>query len=211
MNKPKYVIVVGVDYSTASERALDEAFALACTKHGVQLHIANVRPAFGEQTIVNGVPVPAPPWQYWATELREFVARQVAAFRASAGVAPFQHLYTHQRMNDPAHELAQLAADVEADLLVVGAHDWQGGSGLALGSVAEAVTRLAPCPVLVVRRKAVPPSVPAIQAPCAACVATRSASNGSSLWCDTHGESPSHRHSQSPRVEATSESGARNG
>jgi nucleotide-binding universal stress UspA family protein len=137
MNTPKYVIVVGIDYSTASERALDEALALACAKHGAQLHIANVRSA------LDG-------------ELREYVARQVAVFQATAGVAPFQHLFTHQRMNDPAHELAQLAADVDADLLVVGTHDWRGEPRPMLGSVAEAVTRLAPCPVLVVRRKAVP-------------------------------------------------------
>ena len=43
MTLPQYVIVVGVDYSAASERALDEALSLACTKRGVQLHIANVR------------------------------------------------------------------------------------------------------------------------------------------------------------------------
>ena len=156
MNKPKYVIVVGIDYSTASDRALDEALALACAKHGAQLHIANVRSALDAPTASNGAPAPLPPWEYWAGELREYVARQVAVFQATAGVAPFQHLFTHQRMNDPAHELAQLAADVDADLLVVGTHDWRGEPRPMLGSVAEAVTRLAPCPVLVVRRKAVP-------------------------------------------------------
>jgi nucleotide-binding universal stress UspA family protein len=143
LNKSKYVIVVGIDYSTSSERALDEALELARSKHGVQLHIANVRPTFAEQAESNGAPAPLPPWRYWATELRDYVARKVAAFQATAGVAPFQHVYTHQRMNDPALELAQLAADVEADLLVVGTHDWHGSSRLALGSTAEAVTRLA--------------------------------------------------------------------
>jgi nucleotide-binding universal stress UspA family protein len=195
MTRPKYVIVVGIDYSTSSERALDAALELASTKRGVQLHVANVRPPFVPQAEADGTPAALPPWRYWATELREYVTREVAAYQAAAGVAPFQHVYTHQRMNDPAHELAQLAADVEADLLVVGTHDWHTASHLTLGSVADAVTRLAPCPVLVVRRKAVPPPVPAIQPPCPACIAARHASNEANLWCERHGEHGDHRHS----------------
>lgn len=202
MNKPKYVIVVGIDYSTASERALDEAFELAVTKHGVQLHIVNVRSAFSAQTAFFGALVPLPPWQDWATELREYVARKVTAFQATAGVAPFHHLYTHQRMNDPAHELVQLAADVEADLLVVGTHDWRGVA--RLGSVAETVSRTAPCPVLVVRRKALPAPMPAIEPPCPACIASRDASNGESFWCEQHSEHHGRRHTyhQSDRMGA---------
>jgi nucleotide-binding universal stress UspA family protein len=188
MTIPKYVVVVGIDYSIASERALEEAFLLASTKHGVQLHVVNVRAAVGEQAASAGAPDPLPPWRYWASELREYVARKASAFQATAGVTPFQHLYTHQRMNDPAQELARLAADVEADLVVVGAHDWYGESDRTLGSLADAVTRLAPCPVLVVHRKPALPSVPAIQPPCAACLAARSASNGVSLWCKQHSE-----------------------
>ncbi len=109
-------------------------------------------------------------------------------------VTPFQHLYTHQRSNDPAHELAQLAADVEADLVVVGTHDWHGVTRLVLGSVAEAVTRLAPCPVLVVRRKAVPPPVPVIQPACEACLEARRASNGAIFWCEQHQAHHGRRH-----------------
>ncbi|MEO6598931.1 MAG: universal stress protein [Polyangiaceae bacterium] len=186
MNKPKYVVVVGIDYSGASERALDEAFTLASYKPGAQLHIANVRSP--SPVVLAGIPLPLPPWAEWQTELREYVARRVAAFQATAGVTPFKHLYTHQRMSDPAHGLAQLAADVEADLVVVGTHDWHGASRLLLGSVAEAVSRLAPCPVLIVRRKAVPPPVPAIQPPCPACVATRQATHDATLWCEQHSE-----------------------
>jgi len=159
MNKPKYVIVVGLDYSRASERALDEAFALGCSKHGVQMHVVNVRSA-PEETTAPNEPV-LPPWEYWAAELRDFVARKAAAFQATEGRAPFQHVYTHQRLNDPAHQITQLATDVEADLVVVGTHDWHGVSRPMPGSVAEAVTRLAPCPVLVVHRKVPPSSAPA--------------------------------------------------
>ena len=155
MNKRKYVIVVGVDYSAASERALNEAFALAHTKHGAQLHIVNVRATPDESIAASGEVAPLPPLEYWAAELREYVARRAAAFEATASVAPLPHLYTHQAMNDPAQEITRLAANVDADLVVVGTHEWH-GVPRALGSVAEAVTRLAPCPVLVVRRKGRP-------------------------------------------------------
>jgi len=151
MLQPKYVLVVGIDYTAASERALDEAFALGRSKYGVQLHVVNVRPAPSDPTATDEVSA-LPPWRYWAIELQEYVARKVAAFRATAGAAPFQHLYTDQRMGDPAHELTELAASLKADLLVLGTHDWQKTSGAAPDSVAEAVSRLARCPVLVVHR-----------------------------------------------------------
>src|SRR3954453_8483376 len=137
MTLPQYVIVVGVDYSAASERALDEALNLASSKHGVQLHIANVRSEPAVEAALAEEAAPPPPWRYWASELRQFVARKVAAFQATAGVAPFRHLYTHQRMGDPAHELAQLAVDVGADVMVVGTHDWHSTSRRSLGSVTE--------------------------------------------------------------------------
>jgi len=152
MAKPKYVIVVGIDYSAASERALEEAFTLGATKHGVQLHVVNVRSAPNDTSPAE--PNSLPPWRYWASELHEYVARKVAAFQATAGAPPFEHLHTHQRMNDPAQELAQLALNVGADLVVLGTHEWHSESPSRPGSVANIVTRLAPCPVLVVRRKA---------------------------------------------------------
>jgi len=155
MNKAKYSIVVGVDYSAASERALHEAFALACTKHGAQLHIVNVRAVPDEPNPSLGETAASPPLEHWTAELREYVARQAAAFQASASAPPFAHLHTYQCVNDPAEELARVAATIDADLVVVGTHEWH-GVPRALGSVAEAVTRLAPCPVLVVRRKGRP-------------------------------------------------------
>lgn len=150
MDSAKYVIVVGIDYTTASDRALHEAFALARGRYGAQLHVANVRSSVATQTSSAGAPSPLPPWAQWATELREYVAHIASAFEAEDGAAPFQQLYTHQRMNDPARELVALAAEVHADLLVVGAHDWHEASSTTLGSVAAAVSRLAACPVLVV-------------------------------------------------------------
>ena len=51
----------------------------------------------------------------------------------------------------PAAVIVQAAADRAVDLIVLGTHGRHGLEHLMLGSVAEAVVRTAPCPVLTVR------------------------------------------------------------
>jgi nucleotide-binding universal stress UspA family protein len=51
----------------------------------------------------------------------------------------------------PHEEIVALATDELADLLVIGTHGRGGMSRALLGSVADRVVRLAPCPVLTVR------------------------------------------------------------
>lgn len=54
----------------------------------------------------------------------------------------------------PSDEIVAAAKAWAADLIVIGSHGRGGLSHVLLGSVAEAVMRHAPCPVLVVRGKA---------------------------------------------------------
>ena len=55
------------------------------------------------------------------------------------------------RTGAPYEEIGALATDERADLVVMGTHG-RGGVGRALlGSVADRVVRMAPCPVLTVR------------------------------------------------------------
>jgi len=88
--------------------------------------------------------------------------------------------------------------------VVVGTHGRRGLTRMMLGSVAEATVRLAPCPVLVVRPKALPASVPAIQPPCPLCIEARRASGGKEYWCEQHSQHHGQRHTyhQSDRVGA---------
>jgi nucleotide-binding universal stress UspA family protein len=51
----------------------------------------------------------------------------------------------------PGDEIAAAAKSFGADLIVIGSHGRTGISRVLMGSVAEAVMRHAPCPVLVVR------------------------------------------------------------
>jgi nucleotide-binding universal stress UspA family protein len=54
-------------------------------------------------------------------------------------------------VGSPAKEILREAAEWEADVVVIGTHGRTGVKRLVLGSVAEAVVRRCPCPVLTVR------------------------------------------------------------
>ena len=193
MNQTKYVIVVGVDYSPASELALGEALSIASGKEHAHLHVVYVRPQPGS-------PSPHAETQVIAEDARQlelYVAQRVSEFETHHGKGPCERLFNHLRSGHAGHEIAQLAADVESDLVVVGTSDRSGIPRFLLGSVAEAVTRLAPCAVLVARPKAVPAPAPSIKPPCPRCVEVRRATNCAELWCQDHGE----RHHTSARPE----------
>jgi nucleotide-binding universal stress UspA family protein len=56
----------------------------------------------------------------------------------------------HLEVGDPAVSIVQAAHRVSADLVVMGTHGRTGARRMVLGSVAERVVRLSPCPVLVI-------------------------------------------------------------
>jgi nucleotide-binding universal stress UspA family protein len=57
-------------------------------------------------------------------------------------------------MGDPTEAIVRLAKTECADFIVMGTHGRTGLSRIFLGSVAEAVVRRAPCPVLIARHPA---------------------------------------------------------
>jgi len=57
------------------------------------------------------------------------------------------------QIGSPAGEIVNAARDWPADLVVIGSHGRGGLKRALMGSVAEAVMRQAPCPVLVARAK----------------------------------------------------------
>lgn len=195
------VVVVAVDYSETGNLALERALEIGLDKPETSVHVINVLPVYqagvapdaSSTTWAGSLPTISDA----ALELRAYVEQRLAAFRVShpdADLAFLERVRAHQRVEVPAEQIAQLAADLEADLVVVGTHGRRGMSRLLLGSVAETTMRLAPCPVLVVRPKSLPAPVPAIQPPCPACVAARQASGGKQFWCAQHSEHHGQRH-----------------
>ena len=55
------------------------------------------------------------------------------------------------RLGDPSTEIVDFAKDIAADLIVLPSHGRKGISRFLIGSVAERVVRLSPCPVLVIK------------------------------------------------------------
>lgn len=198
-NKP-YVIVVAVDYSESGKLAFDRALELASEKPNAEVHVVNVLPVYqtGAADPVNGAWAGSLPTIEAATEeLRSYVEKARDVFKAAhpgSNLGFLAKMVAHQRISVPSEEIAQLAADVEADLIVLGTHGRRGVPRLILGSVAEATLRLAPCPVLVVRPKAIPVPGPAIEPPCPRCLEARKESHGKELWCAQHRERHGQRH-----------------
>jgi nucleotide-binding universal stress UspA family protein len=91
----------------------------------------------------------------------------------------------HTRVGRADLEIAQLAQDIGADMLVVGAGGKSRLERLVLGSVAESLVRNAPCPVLAHRPKSVP-AWDQIQPPCPDCIAVQQATKRAHFWCDRH-------------------------
>ena len=81
----------------------------------------------------------------WAEETLETRAGQI---RQAEGIAVRWALQT----GVPFEEIVRAAEKEGADMIVMGTHGRSGLNRLLLGSVAERVIRLAPCPVLTVRQ-----------------------------------------------------------
>jgi nucleotide-binding universal stress UspA family protein len=194
MSNQEYIIVVGVDFSEASQLALERALEVAAGKRNVALHAVNVQLPLGEAGPTLGAAAYEASLRAARKELIECVARTVTAFQAANGATPFDRLVTQVRIDEPGHQLAQYASDVEADLVVVGTGDRHGIARLLMGSVAQIVARLAPCPVLIVRPKALPTPLPRIEPPCPRCIEARRESGGAEQWCAQHRERHGQRH-----------------
>lgn len=212
-NTKPYVILAGVDYSTASDLALERALELATEKRSAQVHVVNVLPVYQAGSAIDSEGTRGawagtlPSVDEAAEQLRAYTQQKVTAFREAhrdLDLAFLDSIVAHQRLDVPSEEIARLAAEIDADLIVVGTHGRRGLSRLLLGSVAEGIVRLGPCPVLVVRPKVPPAPTPAIEPACPRCVEVRRATNGAELWCEQHREHHGARHTyhQSDRTSA---------
>lgn len=195
MSQTPYRVVVGTDFSETADLALRQAFELASGRERAEVHVLNAVQYLGEFVQMDLPEAPA--YRLPIEEAHERLEANVGA-RLSAWQAETQRTIarcaTYVSVESPAVALAQLATDLEADLIVVGTHGRRGLQRFLLGSVAEAVVRLAPTPVFIVRPKGGGDEVPKIEPPCPQCVEARKASHGQELWCEQHRERHGRRH-----------------
>ena len=135
-------IIVPWDFSDMSREALKKAVEIAggATERIEVVHVTPY-PSTVEPSIV------------WGTYTEEEIsAKLIESFRKEVG-DEYQDLNFTARFGDPGAGIAKFAESKNAGLVVISSHGRRGIPWLLLGSVAERVVRLSPCPVLVLREK----------------------------------------------------------
>ena len=140
-------VLVPIDFSEYSDHALDYAITFASKLQArlTLLHVIESLPVSGVDAVT------LPPDYLLELEvganrhMRSYLARVTTA-RLTGDVAVVH--------GTPFRVITEVAKERQADLIIMGTHGRTGLRHLWLGSVAERVVRLAPCPVLVVRTPA---------------------------------------------------------
>ena len=126
-------ILAATDFSAPSDAALAQARRLADST-GASLHVLHVVDNMFMRVVL------ADPRDYETAALRQMQDRVSDAVLAV------------ERSDEPADEIVSYARIHDIDLIVMGTHGRGRMAHLLLGSVAEKVTRKAPCPVLTMRQ-----------------------------------------------------------
>jgi nucleotide-binding universal stress UspA family protein len=184
------IIVVGLDLSSSSAEILAAAANFG-RKAPVELHVVHVLP----WPPVESLGVAHADRELRFANLADAAETQLRRLVKEVG-PPVARLFLHVRSGAPDVEIAQLAGNIEADLLVVGTHGRTGLERFILGSVAESLVRRAPCPVLAYRSKAVP-IWERIAPPCADCLTTQRETQRAKLWCERHSQHHPRAHTYS--------------
>ena len=141
-------ILVATDFGPASEAALRYGRALAA-RFGARLHVLHV---------TEYLPLTAA-YAYGYTSLPPNIQQDIEASAAKQTQALLTDEERRTQLgiaatmtgNSPATAIVEYAKRHDIDLAVLGTHGRGALSHLLMGSVAERVVRMAPCPVLTVR------------------------------------------------------------
>lgn len=140
-------IMVAVDGSETSGRGLQEAINLAKDQKAklAIVHVIDIVVVFGAGQFP-GAYIDA------TREMAHDTIEQARKTALAEGIEP--EIQSPEIVTTGYHvadTIAERARDWKADLLVVGTHGRRGVSRWLIGSVAERVVRVAPCPLLLVR------------------------------------------------------------
>ena len=132
-------VIVPWDFSDQSKTALSKAVELVDSDEQI--------------TVVHVTPYP-PATEYsviWGTYSEEQIQENLKKSFQKEAPEGLSGLKFVSLFGDPGSGIVQIAKDMDAGLIVISSHGRTGIPRLLLGSVAERVVRLAPCPVLVLR------------------------------------------------------------
>jgi universal stress protein A len=137
-------ILVPIDFSKPSEKALDYAISLA-KQFGAKITLLSVIEPF-----------PTPDFAYYPLVIENdqiIVAtkKRLEQVPVKTGVKSELIEQTLVRNGVPFREITDAARMLKVDLIVISTHGYSGLAHVFMGSTAERVVRHAECPVLVVR------------------------------------------------------------
>jgi universal stress protein A len=140
-------ILVATDFSAPSDSALAYGRALALN-FAARLHVLHVVEIPVFPTGVDGAVLDLGLMQ---DSMEEDAQRKLASLLGPDVGQPPPMTTNVRTAPSPASVIAEYARDANIDLIVLGTHGRGFVGHLFLGSVAERVVRIAPCPVLTVR------------------------------------------------------------
>lgn len=135
-------ILVATDLEPESEAVLAYAFRLG-EKLGAKVHMLHAYPPVIVPDGHGSGSIPYEALHQRSREALELLARPFASSPAKGACAV--------DLGDALTVILEMARTLSADLIVVGTHGRKGVQRLLLGSIAEAVLREAPVPVLIVK------------------------------------------------------------
>jgi nucleotide-binding universal stress UspA family protein len=135
------VIVVGTDGSATADLALRHAVDLAAAGDGSLHIVSSYQPAPGHAGTA------AEQWDILPDAGVDTVLANAVVTARGRGVKA----ETHATREDPADAILQVAAQVNADAVVVGNKGMKGAKRFLLGSVPNKVAHNAPCTVIIVK------------------------------------------------------------
>ena len=144
-------IVCGVDGSEHARHAAITALGLA-DRLGARLTLLHVTPT---RTLVpvDSLPMTVDPSVYPRSAALAF-SESEAAFDSLSPEFTTANADREVRLGQPAVVLTEVAADCNAELIVVGSRGRGAWRSAVLGSVSSEVARCAPCPVMIVPERA---------------------------------------------------------
>ena len=138
-------ILVPVDFSDHSKEALDAAIQIA-QLFGSTIHLLHCYHIQTAGISPYGIVLPAGYYE----DIRDAAEKRLSDWHA---IVSKEGIKTESILSADSPSLAinLAAAEIDADLIVMGTRGLAGLKHAMLGSVAERVVRLAPCPVLTVK------------------------------------------------------------
>ena len=130
------------DFSQYSQYAFRIAVDLAKVHHASILALHVARPLSEALVSFGEAAAPQP---------SEYHRRLAEAERQATAAAPDVAVERLVEDGEPAHVVARVAQERQCDLIVIGSHGRGGLTRILMGSTAEHIVRLAPCPVLTVK------------------------------------------------------------